>query len=353
MSPKPTRPTRSSTQVTLQDVADTAGVSLATASRAINGSARVVRAELRDRVLAVAAELGYVSNGPAQALARSTTSMVGVIVHDIADPYYATIAASIMRVAYEHGLLVLLADTFRRPELVVEYTRRLRAERAKAVILGGSGFRSRKYQTAIAREAAALAAAGTTLVCVGDHLPLADAVKPDNRRGARQAAEYLCALGHREIGIIAGPPALMVSRTRLDAFRDAARSAGVSIPADRVVSGHFTREGGRLAALELLRRHPGLTAVAALNDLMAVGALTAIGEDLHLQVPGDVSVMGFDDLSAATDVAPRLTTVGLPLDQIGEAAMGLVLEPGRPEPRIVHMPAKLLVRESTGVPRTR
>ena len=335
-------------QPTLQDVADAAGVSLATASRAINGSARIVTPELRDRVLASATKLGYVSNAPAQALARSTTSIVGVIVHDIADPYYATISASLMRVAYDHDLLVLLADTSRRPELVMEYIRRLRAQRARAVVLGGSGFRTRQYQEALAAETAALTASGTLLVCLGEHTGPADVVQPENADGARQAAEHLIGLGHTEIGIIAGPRDLTVSKVRLDAFRQA---AGVEIGDDRVVVGDFDRDGGRRAALELMRREPTLTAIIGLNDLMAAGALTALTDDLGLRVPDDVSVVGFDDISVATDVRPRLTTVRLPLEQIGEVAVQLILEPSQTGPRTVRLPAQLVVRDSTAAPR--
>lgn len=333
-------------QPTLQDVADAAGVSLATASRAINGSARIVTPELRERVLATAAKLGYVSNAPAQALARSTTSIVGVIVHDIADPYYATISASLMRVAYDHDLLVLLADTSRRPELVMEYIRRLRAQRARAVVLGGSGFMTPQYQQALDAEAAALAASGTLLVCVGEHTGPADVVQPENADGARQAAEHLRGLGHTEIGIVAGPRDLTVSKVRLDAFR-----AVAEVPDERVVIGDFDREGGRRATLELMRRDPSLTAIVGLNDLMAAGALTALTDDLGLRVPADVSVVGYDDISVATDVRPRLTTVRLPLEQIGAAAVQLILEPSSTGPRTVRLPAELVVRDSTAAPR--
>src|SRR5262249_57547729 len=126
-----------------------AGVSLATASRSLHDGTRAPRAELRERVLRAAAELGYTSNGPAQALARAATPVVGLIVHDIADPYFSALAIGAMRVAHERGLLVLVGNTFRDRALELEYLARLRAQRARGVLLLASGFSEAAYRTAL------------------------------------------------------------------------------------------------------------------------------------------------------------------------------------------------------------
>jgi LacI family transcriptional regulator len=146
--------------VTLVDVARRAGVSLATASRVLNGSLRTVGPELRQRVMDAAQELGYVANANAQAVARGASNVVGLTVHDIADPYFSAIAAGVMRVADEHGLVMLLGSTERSPEREVEYVSMLRAQRARALIIAGSRTSDRERVEKLAAEIAAFRSVG-------------------------------------------------------------------------------------------------------------------------------------------------------------------------------------------------
>jgi LacI family transcriptional regulator len=336
---------------TLQDVAEAAGVSLATASRALHNGERVVRAELRERVEQAAATLGYTSNGPAQALAGATTPVVGLIVHDITDPYFSALAIGAMRVAHDRGLLVLVCNTFRDPKLELDYLARLKAQRARGALLLASGFTDREYQSAMQRELASFAALDGRIVCVSPHGFDTDAVLPDHRAGGQLVAGYLTDLGHRDIGVITGPANLIVSRERLQGFRDKLRAVGQALPTTRVVKSDFSREGGRRATLELLARHPEVTAVFALNDMMAVGALTALRDDLGRSIPNDVSVVGFDDIALTRDVQPALTTVNLPLEDIGVHGMRLLLDRPRVGLRTIRIPATLVERTSSGPPR--
>src|SRR5205814_4961353 len=262
-----------------QDVAAAAGVSRATASRSLHNGTRVPRPELRDEVRRVAAELGYTSHGPAQALARATTPTVGLILHDISDPYFAALATGARRVAHEHGLLVLVGDTFRDPALEFDYLARLRAQRVRGVLMLASGFSDKRYQDNLRRELAALEALGGRIACVSDHGIEADSVLPQHGDGARQVAEHLVGLGHDRIGVLAGPANLRTSRERLAGFRDGLRALGHPLDPARVARADFSRDGGRQAARQLLAEHPDLTAVFALNDMMAVGALTALRDD--------------------------------------------------------------------------
>lgn len=324
-----------STGPTLQQVADAAGVSLATASRVLHGSGgRRVAESLTSRVMDAAARLRYVAHAPAQSLARSRSTMVGLLVHDIADPYFAAIAAGAMRIAREHDLMVLVANTFRDPELERDYLARLRAQRARAVLLAGSAF----TDYSLTDELTAFAGSGGRVVAIGGHGTGLDTVMPDNRGGARQAATHLAELGHTRVGIIAGPSTLATVEARLAGFASVLKPVAVA-PAD------FTREGGRLATVDLLREHPDLTAIFALNDLMAVGALAASRENGRT----DLSVVGFDDLPVAVDVTPALTTVRLDLTGIGASAMDLVLGDHTPG-RTISAPAALIVRDSTAAP---
>ena len=335
--------------VTLQDVAQRAGVSLATASRALHGAGgRSVGETMRAKVLAAAEELRYVSNAPAQALARASSSVVGLIVHDVADPYFAAIAAGAMRAARAQQLMVMIAATFREPGLELEYLRRLRAQRARAVVLAGSGLADSARNGPLLEEIAAFRQEGGRVVSIGDRGPEVDAVLPDQRLGAEQAVRALWELGHRRIGVVAGPGELTTVQQRLDGARQALLAMGGELPPERVVHADFTRAGGRAATVDLFARTPDLTAVLALNDVMAAGCLLALRGDVGRAVPGEVSVVGFDDVPFAVDLRPALSTVRLPLETAGARALELVALEWTTVARRVPLETELIQRDSTG-----
>lgn len=325
--------------VTLQQVADHAGVSLATASRALHGSTRTVRPELRDRVLASARALQYSSHGPAQALARATTSLVGLIVHDVTDPYFSAIAAGAMRVAREHDLLVMLADTVREPALELDYLARLRAQRARAVLLAGSGHADPAFTAQLTESLAAFAETGGRVAAISHPELSVDRVQPDNRGGAALVARHFAELGHRTVGVVTGPAGLTTVQDRLAGFRT--ELAHHDLPEPAVVAGDFTRDGAYAAVHELLREHPDVTAIFALTDLMAAGALAGL-RDLGRT---GIAVAGFSDVPLAADLG--LTTVHLPLPDLGAEAMHLVLSDQPRQPRTIHLPATLIPRASS------
>jgi LacI family transcriptional regulator len=175
-----------------------------------------------------------------------------------------------------------------------------------------------------------------------------DAVVPDQRGGGQLVADHLIRLGHERIGVITGPANLLVSRERVHGFRESLRAAGADLPANRIVRSDFSRDGGRTAALELMERCPDLTAVFAVNDAMALGVLVALRDDLSRSVPGEVSVVGFDDIALTRDVRPALTTVHLPLEEIGEHGMRFLLDERRIGIRTIRVPARLVARDSSG-----
>lgn len=336
--------------VTLQDVADRAGLSLATASRVLNGSSRTVGAAAAEKIRRAAADLGYVSNGPAQALARSTTSVVGLVVHEVDDPYFAAIARGAMTVAARHGLLTTLANTFHDPDREIEYVKRLQAQRVRGLLLAGSGVTTEGYTEALAAVLAGFARGGGRIALVSDHNLPYPGVLPANKNGGAQVARHLHDLGHRKVGIISGPSFLSSVSDRLSGFTGAWESFGLDASQIPVVGGDFTRSGGFAATLALFERDPGITAIFALNDLMAAGALAALADPLGYRVPAEVSVVGFDDLWIAADLRTPLTTVRLPLEDMGAQAMDLLLSTesmGADKPRNIHVPVDLVVRSST------
>lgn len=324
-----------SSVVTLGDVARHAGVSLATASRVLNGSARRVNEDLRELVLASAAELGYTANVHAQAVARGTSSTVGLVVHDIADPYFSAIASGVMGVADARGLIVTLGTTSRDPEREIEYVAMMRAQRARAVVLAGSRMADRALTERLGREVAAFRAGGGRVACVSQHRFPSDTVMPENRAGARALARQLAGLGHRRFGVLAGSRALLTSRDRLAGFRAGLSEEGIEVSTDAVVERAFTRDGGYDAARDLLARRGDLTCVFAVNDVMAMGAIAAC-RDLGVAVPEDLSIAGFDDIATLRDLVPSLTTVRLPLEEMGARAAELALEVDPPSKDRVH-----------------
>jgi LacI family transcriptional regulator len=332
--------------VTLADVARRAEVSLATASRVINGSDRQVTPELEQRVITAAADLGYTPNAHAQALARSASNVVGLVIHDITDPYFSSIANGVIRVADRHGLIVMLGTTFRDPRKEIEYASMLRAQRVRALIFVGTRPSSRAMTSRLATELESFVAAGGRAACVSQaRLPI-DTVVPENRAGARKLARELVALGHKRFAALTAPRSLLTAQERLAGFRDGLAEAHIDLPDEAVTSGPLTRDGGYAAAHELIDRQTGATCVFAVTDVMAVGAMAALRER-GISVPGDLSIAGFDDIDTLKDLTPALTTVRLPLQEMGVRAAELVLDGGRPTPRVIRVPGDVVLREST------
>ncbi|WP_265522159.1 LacI family DNA-binding transcriptional regulator [Oerskovia flava] len=335
----------------LVDVAESAGVSLATASRSLSGSVGVSE-EVAAHVREVAAQLGYVANLHARTLAGGRTSVAGLIVYEIGDPYFAEIASGVVRVAGEHGWSVQISHTERDPAAEVAQIRLLRAHRVGAIVVAGSGYVEPSMEEEAGRELAAFQESGGRVVVVGRHHLRCDAVLTDNEAAGESLTRHLLELGHRRLAVAAGPAHLTTIVDRLAGIRTAAAGHGLDPDGLPVVHAPFTREGGRDAARRLLDEHPGTTAILALNDAMATGVLSILRER-GTPVPQEVSVTGFDDIQVAQDLAPALTTVRLPMSEIGAVALEMALRPPSARPRRRSTGHVLVVRDSTAPPRGR
>ncbi|MEU8698164.1 LacI family DNA-binding transcriptional regulator [Streptomyces sp. NPDC048680] len=361
--------------VTLADVAARARVSPATVSRVLNGNYPVA-ASTRERVLRAVDDLDYVLNGPASSLAAATSDLIGILVNDIADPFFGIMAGAAQTEIGGPGdgsgraggeKLAVVCNTGGSPARELTYLTLLQRQRAAAVVLTGGAVEDPAHQAAMSAKLARLADAGTRVVLCG-RPPLPDsesvlaALAFDNRGGGRRLTEHLISLGHRRIGYAAGPLERTTTRHRLEGHRDAMRAAGLygdgsaggGTAGDEerlTVHGSYDRSSGYDATVELLRREPGITAVVAANDTVALGAAAAI-RDRGLRIPEDISVAGFDDLPFSVDVVPALTTVRLPLFEAGARAGRLAMGKETPPPGgIATIPAELMVRGSTAVPR--
>ena len=357
---------RPRSRATLQDVADRAGVSLTTASRVVNEGSRRVGPRLAERVNQAAAELGYTANLQARAVATGQSTMVGVVVHDISDPYFSSIAAGLIEVADARRLLVCISSTSATETAEREYVALMRAQRARAVILIGSRSDDTAAIQALRAEIAAFTRSGGRALAVGQDLLGVDTIQPENAAGAEALARAMVALGHRRFAVLAGPRGLLTARDRLDGFRTGLAAWSVPLEAAQIVYGPFTRDGGYEAMSAVLAAPGPLPdCVFAVTDVMAMGALARLRVG-GLQVPADIALAGFDDILTLRDVYPPLTTVRLPLKRMGEMAAGLVLGeaaeaaadlavhsgPGAdpaagPQPRVIPVPGEVILREST------
>ena len=338
--------------VRLQDVAARAGVSQATASRVLNGSTRIPGEGVADRVRAAARELGYKPNAQAQALARASTGLLGLVVHDIADPYFSSIVRGVQTAARTARKQVLLASTDRDFDIERESVSTFISHRADAIVLAGSR-QSGHLDRALEAEFDYYRANGGRVVVIGQPLAFGSAVEPENHCASGQLADALVDAGHTQFAVIGGPGNIRTAVDRRNGFVEALSRRGLTTMVE--VSGPFTRDGGyaaarRLAAALQLQPDSGATPVCvfAVTDVMAIGAIAAWRE-MGLVVPRDVCVAGFDDIPTLRDHTPSLTTVVLPLEDIGAQAVQLALRSGSDDLR-ERVPGHVVLRDSTRLP---
>ncbi|GAA5108730.1 LacI family DNA-binding transcriptional regulator [Alloalcanivorax gelatiniphagus] len=332
----------------LQDVAEAAGVSIATASRSLSGATGVSE-PVAQRVRETARRMGYVVNLHARSLAGGATRSVGLLVHEIGDPYFSEIASGVLGVGAREGMTVQICHTGRDPERELAQLRMLIANRVGAIIVAGSGMVEPSLQAPAKAELAAYRRSGGRVAVIGRHHLGVDAVLPDNTEGTRSVAQHLLDLGHRRVAVATGSRQLTTVADRIAGVEQAFTAAGLDFADVPLVEADFTRAGGKVAAETILADHPGVTAVLALNDDMAIGVLSTL-RARGIAVPGQVSVTGFDDVAVAGDLAPSLTTVRLPMGEMGEQALLLALKEPSVRPRRRHVSAELVVRDSSGRP---
>lgn len=338
-----------SQRISLKDVAREAGVSVTTVSRIINRSEHPVDSETRKRVLQVVERLGYAPSALARALVTQRSGIIGTLVGDNADPYFATIVHGIHEAAQEFKAIVMIFNTLRDPELELEFLKVLDAYRSDGIIFAGGALTYNSYPNALDKKTKLYQAHGGCVIALTDHTLDVPIVTIDNYQIAYDATRYLIELGHRSIAYVGGPLNLLTSGQRELGFRRAMTEAGLSV--DRLVNGDFTFEGGVQAIAELLSCPERPTAILAATDLTALGCM--VGAQKHgLQIPADISVIGIDDIKAAQYVTPALTTIQIPMQEMGKKAVKLIFSSlnGDDIPRRTVLPHKLVIRGTTAPP---
>ena len=331
-------------RVTIREVADQAGVSIATVSRVLNGRGDV-SPETRELVSRIIQERGYVANRNARGLSAGRTGLVGVLVPLVFPVYFSAILSGASEALYEHDLRVLLSPTGHEHDREVTLIERLAHGLTDGALI--------VLPEESSEELERLLDAGYNFVVVDPRLRLngrIPSVSAAHTSGADQAMRHLLELGHRRIAAITGPSGWVATEDRLRGYHAALAAAGLLPDPALEVESDFEIAGGAKAAEELLDLADPPTAVFAFNDNLAIGAIQA-ARSRGLRVPEDLSVVGFDDSEHATIVSPALTTVRQPLAELGRTAVSLLtrlLERQRFETLHIELGTRLVVRKSTG-----
>jgi LacI family transcriptional regulator len=333
------------TMTTIRDVARHADVSTTTVSHVVNRT-RNVEPATAARVEAAIEELGYRPNALARSMRRGQTHTVGIVIPDIANPFFGDLARTLEDAMFEAGYSAIICNSDGNQRKEARYLEVLLSKKVDGLLLIAASQPTDGMHD--------LVRSGPPMVIVDrelDDLEVSQ-VMVENHRGGYLAGRHLLELGHRDIGVIAGPGGLGTSAKRLDGFRHALTEAGADVDDSRIYRGDFRAASGRAAMDAWLESDSPPSAVFAENDLMAIGALGS-AHAAGLDVPADLSVVGFDGVAFGADVTPPLTTVAQSINDVGSTAVELLLERlgnASLAPRQVELPVSLLVRGSSGAP---
>ena len=334
--------------VSIREVAQRAGVSIATVSRAVN-RIPTVNPELAKRVWKAIDEVGYLPNTQARALVSGRSRMLGLIVSEITNPFFPELVQEFENLAVAQGYEVLIGSTNYEPVRTESLIHRMLQRNVDGVAVMTFGIEEELVQKLVEREFPLV------FVDAGPDLPNIRVLKVDYGEGIRQAVQHLAALGHRRIAFISGPLRLRSAVARRDAFIKGMAELGLTAPPGYIIEGSHTMEGG-ISAMERLLDLPELpTAVMCSNDMTAIGVLHALYRTTH-NVPNEISVVGFDDIHLTQFMLPPLTTVQMSCAHLAAAAVEALragIEAGHPKATAKEwrIPTKLVVRQSTAFPR--
>lgn len=325
------------------DVARAANLSAATVSRHLNGRLHLPAATAR-RIEAAVAALGYRPNPHARSLSRGRAETIGLLLPDIANPFFARLAAAVEAAADAHGLGVMLCASLNKPVREIDYLARLRHHRLEGLLLATN------HADDGALAAAINDAPGVVLIdedVAGTRVPK---VFPDNVQGGYLAGAHLLAAGHRRLAYIGGPVGLMSTQERRAGLERAVAEAGPAARLEADYDGDYTREHGEAAAAHLLDHHGEVTAVFAASDEILIGLLSAMRRR-GLTAGRDLSIVTFDDAAPLELLEPPVTAVRQPVEAIGRRALDLILAPGGGAAKTERLPVTLIERASVGAPR--
>lgn len=327
---------------TIYDVAREAGVSIATVSKVINDTGRISD-KTRAKVLQIMERLDYQPSVVASALTGKSTYTIGLLIPDLANPFFAEVARSVEDRGHELGFNLVMCSTDNNPDKEAQYISLLKQKRVDGIIVA-TGTSNEALLRDLVKQKIPLALIARDMPALA-----VDSVLVDDFIGGYLATSHLTSLGHRRIAIIVEDLSLMSSKERLRGYRHALEEERLPYDESLVLVSDFTVEGGKRCTRQLLQMAEPPTAVFACNDLLAIGAVQAARE-LGLKLPDDLSVVGFDNTILATIIDPPLTTVAQPIQDMGRQVMDLLVQEVKGQKklkqRIVLLP-QLVVRKST------
>jgi LacI family transcriptional regulator len=328
--------------VTIKDVAEQAGVSVASVSRAMNGTGGL-SADTRDRILKVAHRLNYTPHGAARSLITRRSHTVGVLLPDMHGEFFSELLRGIDRAARAHGLNVLVSSSHGDAKEAAAALRTMHGRVDGLLVM--SPHADAEFLQANLPEGVPLVLMNTP--ASGGRHP---ALTVDNYGGAYAMVRHLIGRGHRRIAVIAGPEGNFEARERLRGYREALRQLAPEAE-PRVLNGDFTEESGRRVALQLVALADRPTAVFASNDMMAIGCMFALAE-AGIAVPREIAIAGYDDIPIARYVAPALTSVRVRIAELGELALERLAagidDPAQLAPTAQVLRTELVIRASCG-----
>jgi len=336
---------RAEMKVSLRDVAKQAGVSPMTVSRVINNAVSV-RQETRERVEKVIASLGYIPNRLAQGLISQRTGTIGLIIPDVANPFFALVLRAAEITARREGYRLLVCNTEGDVGLERDYIHNLISHQVDGLIIAPVGDRSRSGLLPLIRRKYPLVLLDRSAEGIE-----CDLVQGDSLGGAQRLVQHLIALGHRRIAMILGPDDVSTTRERYAGYCEALNTAGLPLDRDLIAETTVDLPGGYRAMQQILRLDERPSAIFAVNNMTALGAMQALREQ-GLSVPESVGLVCFDDVEHLAILAPFMTVVDQPAEAFGSMAAQMVLERiarrANEKPRLVRLPTKLIVRVSCG-----
>lgn len=331
----------------LKHLAEVTGLSVSTVSRVLSGKAAAYRIskDTQERVRQAAGQQGIVVNEVARGLRLRTTQTIGLIIPDVSNPFFAALARHVEHLARAQGYSVLLADSQENPEVEAESVRLMRSRRVDGLVVAPVGLGSQHLQP-----------------LADEHLPLVlvDRVPPgfpcpgvtcNNREGARLAVQHFLDHGHTHIVCLQGLPGSPANQERVQGYQEALKGAGLPVQETWIIGHDYAIETGREAVRQLFSTsQPRPTAILALGNLIALGALQAL-RGLNLDVPGEVSLISFDEQPWAELIDPPLTTVSQPIEALAEHAMERLFQQlhaakASVPPQTLRLPVSLISRGS-------
>lgn len=326
---------------TIIDVARLAGVSKATAARVVNGDHTLVKPATRERVLQAAAQLGYERNAVAGSLRTDQTKLVALSIPDITNPFWPEVARGVQDGLERLGYAVVTVNTDWKADREQYYLKLVRRNRFDGLIINPA---------TVSNDALKNLHIPVVILGSGTYYPDFDSVGSDTRTAVAESLTYLYELGHQRIGLCAGRSRTNTERLRYDGYIAFHARHGLPLDENLIIETEFSEQAGYDAMLRLMKNNPPPSAVFAANDILAIGTLRA-AQAIGCHVPEDVSIMGMDDIYAASITSPALTTVVKPKYDIGRQAAELLIarmtsdEP--PPPQHLQMPCRLVTRSST------